>query len=220
MTSHTPPRTHSLGSSRGLKLSEWDTVTLAGPGLDYPQVAQDGSRNIADVTDTFGPLDTFKEHGGKMIPFVGGNDQFIFPRGVINYYRQMAQRYRLDRDDTGFAGVQRFYRLFRAPGVGHCGGPALVPGVSLGDVGPWPRNGADFNALVQWVENGIAPAHVIGQSAGPRRRRCRARSAPIRRPRIGPAMAISTTPLIGSAAAIWKHRRPSAPTSWCGSSTR
>jgi hypothetical protein len=51
--------------------SKWDTVTLTGPGLDYPQVAQDGSRNIADVTDTFGPLDEFKEHGGKMITFVG-----------------------------------------------------------------------------------------------------------------------------------------------------
>ncbi|HEV2547832.1 MAG TPA: tannase/feruloyl esterase family alpha/beta hydrolase [Stellaceae bacterium] len=95
------------------------------------------------------------------------NDQFIFPRGVINYYRQMAARYRLAHDATGFEGVQRFYRLFRAPGVGHCGGPAAVPGVSLGDVGPWPRNGADFNALVNWVEHGVAPTQVIGQSAGP-----------------------------------------------------
>jgi Tannase and feruloyl esterase len=149
--------------------SKWDTVTLAGPGLDYPQVAQDGSRNIADVTDTFGPLDTFKAHGGKMLTFVGGNDQFIYPRGVLNYYRLMAQRYREDDDDTGFAGVQSFYRLFHAPGVGHCGIPAgvLGPNASLGDIGPWPRNGVDFAALVDWVEKGIAPSHVIGQSAGP-----------------------------------------------------
>jgi len=149
--------------------SKWDTVTLAGPGLDYPQVAQDGSRNIADVTDTFGPLDTFKAHGGKMMTFVGGNDQFIYPRGVINYYRQMAMRYRLDDDETGFEGVHRFYRLFHAPGVGHCGIPAgaLGPNASLGDVGPWPQGGADFAALVNWVEKGIAPSEVIGKSAGP-----------------------------------------------------
>jgi hypothetical protein len=149
--------------------SKWDTVTLAGPGLDYPQVAQDGSRNIADVTDTFGPLDAFKEHGGKMITFVGGNDQFIYPRGVLNYYRLMAQRYRRDDDATGFAGVQRFYRLFHAPGVGHCGIPAgvLGPNASLGDVGPWPQNGADFKALVDWVEKGNAPSEVIGNSSGP-----------------------------------------------------
>jgi hypothetical protein len=78
----------------------------------------------------------------------------------------MAQRYRLAHDSTGFEGVQRFYRLFRAPGVGHCGGPAATP-ASLGDIGPWPRNGTDFSALVSWVENGIAPSKVIGQSAGP-----------------------------------------------------
>jgi hypothetical protein len=149
--------------------SKWDTVTLRGLGLDYPQVAQDGSRNIADVTDTFGPVDKFKAHGGKMMTFVGGNDQFIYPRGVLNYYRQMAARYRADDDETGFKGVQDFYRLFHAPGVGHCGIPAgaLGPNASLGDVGPWPQNGADFAALVNWVEKDIAPSQVIGHSAGP-----------------------------------------------------
>jgi hypothetical protein len=150
--------------------TKWQTVTLNGPGLSYPDVAQDGSRNIADVTDTFGDLDTFKSHGGKMMTFVGSNDQFIYPRGVLNYYRQMAQRYREEhRDGSGFEGVQDFYRLYRAPGVGHCGIPAgvLGPGTGLGDIGPWPRNGADFAALVAWVEHGVAPDQVIGQSAGP-----------------------------------------------------
>jgi len=41
---------------------DWHTVPLAG----YPQVAQDGSRNIADVTDTFGPLDGFRAHGATV----------------------------------------------------------------------------------------------------------------------------------------------------------
>jgi hypothetical protein len=161
----------------GTPPTKWQTVSLAGPGLDYSQVAQDGSRNIADVTDTFGPLDTFKEHGGKMITFVGGNDQFIYPRGVINYYREMAARYQTKVDETGFEGVQRFYRLFHAPGVGHCGiaAGALGPDASLGDVGPWPRDGVDFDALVDWVEKDIAPSQVIGQSAGPA-------AAPLSRP--------------------------------------
>ena len=140
--------------------SKWDTVTLA----DYPQVAQDGSRNIADVTDTFGPLDTFKKHGGKMLTFVGANDQFIYPRGVLNYYRLMASRYRVPHDQTGFDGVQSFYRLFHAPGVGHCGAPifALLPG----GLGPWPRNGEDFQALVNWVEHDVAPSQVPGGGFG------------------------------------------------------
>jgi len=130
----------------------WQTVSEEG----YPQVAQDGSRNIADVTDTFGPLDGFKRHGGKMLTFVGGNDQLIYPRGVINYYRQMASRYSHDgRPD--FRNLQRFYRLFRAPGTGHCGGEA----------GPTPVD--PFAALVNWVENGVAPDTLLaaGGSAAP-----------------------------------------------------
>ena len=50
---------------------DWHTVSID----KYPQVAQDGSRNIADVTDTFGDLDVFRRHGGKLLTFVGGNDQ-------------------------------------------------------------------------------------------------------------------------------------------------
>lgn len=125
---------------------DWRTVSQDG----YPQVAQDGSRNIADITDTTGDLDTFKRWGGKLLTFVGANDQLIMPRGVINYYRQMAFRYgRYNEPD--FERLQEFYRLFRAPGVGHCGGGA----------GPQPQN--LFEALVNWVENGQAPDQILSQ---------------------------------------------------------
>jgi hypothetical protein len=134
------------------------TINLDGTGglLSYAQVAQDGSRNIADVTDTFGNFDTFRAHGGKLLTFVGSNDQFIYPRGVINYYRQMAERYETRHGE--FDGVQKFYRLFHAPGVGHCGAP------SNGAFGPWPQGGADFAALVNWVEHGVAPTQVLGST--------------------------------------------------------
>src|SRR5207244_2672833 len=62
---------------------DWRTVSID----QYPQVAQDGSGNIADVTDTFGDLDVFRRHGGKLLTFVGGNDQLIMPRGVLKYDR-------------------------------------------------------------------------------------------------------------------------------------
>jgi hypothetical protein len=136
----------------------WETVSIDG----YAQVAQDGSRNIADVTDTFGDLDVFRRSGGKMITMVGANDQLIMSRGVIHYYRQMASRYDYRRDhgsgnsaikghgnDVDFTGVQQFYRLFRAPGVAHCGG---------GD-GPQPQG--LFDALVAWVEDGILPEQIL-----------------------------------------------------------
>lgn len=138
---------------------DWNTVTMAG----YGQVAHDGSNNIADVTDTFGPLDEFKQHGGKLITFVGANDQLIFPRGVIHYYREMAIRYSSD-GKPDFKNLQTFYRLFRAPGVGHCG---------LGSTGPVPVD--PFAALIGWVEHGVAPDSLLasGGSAAPKTGRTR-----------------------------------------------
>jgi hypothetical protein len=125
---------------------DWKTVTAD----EYAKIAQDGSRNIADVTDTFGNLDSFRRHGGKLLTFVGANDQLIHPRGVINYYRQMASRYSKD-DEPDFKRLQKFYRLFRGPGVAHCAGGA----------GAQPQN--LFGALVNWVENGVAPDSILAQ---------------------------------------------------------
>jgi hypothetical protein len=126
---------------------DWKTVTAD----EYAQIAQDGSRNIADVTDTFGNLDSFRRQGGKLLTFVGANDQLIFPRGVIHYYRQMAARYG-KRAKPDFEELQDFYRLFRAPGVAHC----------AGGVGPQPQN--LFGALVNWVENDVAPDQILAQT--------------------------------------------------------
>jgi hypothetical protein len=145
---------------------DWHTVTMFGAGgtKSYADVAQDGTTttftpgvSLSDETDTFGDLDAFRRNGGKLLTFVGANDQLIQPRGVLNYYRQMAARY--DRglgDDIGlkkidFRNVQRFYRLFRGPGVSHC----------AGGVGPQPQN--LFNTLVNWVENGVAPDQILAQ---------------------------------------------------------
>jgi feruloyl esterase len=83
------------------------------------------------------------------------------PRGVIHYYRQMAARYGRSGGEPDFERLQEFFRLFRAPGVAHCGGGA----------GPQPQN--LFPALVNWVENGQAPDQILGQitSGGVTRRR-------------------------------------------------
>ena len=100
-----------------------------------------------------------------MITFVGANDGLIMPRGVINYYRVMAARYaegsansaKADPSDR-FRGVQKFFRLFHVPGVSHCGLGIL----NHSSLGPWPQGGADFNAVINWVEKGVAPDQVIG----------------------------------------------------------
>jgi hypothetical protein len=131
---------------------DWQSVSADA----YADVAQQGSRNLGRVTDTDKPLDAFRAHGGKLLTFVGDNDQLIFPRGVIGYYREMAARYSHAREPD-FSSTQQFYRLFLAPGVGHCGGGA----------GPAPVD--PFDALVKWVEQGVAPATLLasGGSAAP-----------------------------------------------------
>lgn len=63
----------------------------------------------------------------------------------------MASRYG-KRGEPDFERLQRFYRLFRAPGVAHCAGGA----------GPQPQN--LFDALVNWVENGVAPEQIQAQN--------------------------------------------------------
>jgi feruloyl esterase len=83
-------------------------------------------------------LAAFRRSGGKLLSWHGQSDQLIFPQGTVDY------RKRVDRTVGG--KVDDFYRLFLAPGVGHCGGGA----------GPVPTD--PLGALVKWVENGKAPA--------------------------------------------------------------
>jgi hypothetical protein len=141
------------------------TVSAPGTVTTYAAVAQAGSNNVADLTDTFDNLDAFKASGAKMITVVGANDGLIMPRGVINYYRVMAARYAEGSDNSAkadpsdrFRGVQKFYRLFHAPGVSHCGLGIL----NHQSLGPWPQSGVDFNAVINWVEKGVEPSQVIG----------------------------------------------------------
>lgn len=81
-------------------------------------------------------LSRFKKAGGKLVTWHGLADQLIFPGGTIYYYDQVKH---LDPD------VHDFYRLFFAPGVDHCQGGS----------GPFPND--PLAAVVEWVENGVAP---------------------------------------------------------------
>jgi Tannase and feruloyl esterase len=73
----------------------------------------------------------------------GWNDQLIFPQGSIDYYeRVLAFTHNVQPD-------QDFARLFMAPGVFHCGG------------GTGPSSFDMFGALVNWVENGVAPDRIV-----------------------------------------------------------
>jgi hypothetical protein len=85
-------------------------------------------------------LSGFRDAGGKLLTWQGQYDQLIPTQNIVDY------RNRVDAVMGGNAKVDDFYRLFLLPGVQHCGGgPGLQP------VDP-------LSALVNWVEEGKAPA--------------------------------------------------------------
>ena len=77
---------------------------------------------------------------GQVLMRVVQADQIIPYGGTRNYYNAVTE---VDPD------VQSFYRLFEAPGLSHCaGGPGGYPAET-------------FQALVKWVEEGVAPDSLL-----------------------------------------------------------
>jgi feruloyl esterase len=68
---------------------------------------------------------------------------------MVNWYTEMSHETG-GKGQTGFEETQSFARLFMMPGVNHCGGG---PGTSTID---------PFSPVVDWVENGNAPASLLG----------------------------------------------------------
>lgn len=125
---------------------DWKTVTEAGFVGDF----RESQRKFNEVIGTDDPdLHGVRRHGGKVLIWHGESDQLIFPRGTLNYYLRVL------RANGGIKHVGDFARLFMAPGVGHCAGGA----------GPNPVG--TFDAVVNWVENGVAPDTLLASRTLP-----------------------------------------------------
>lgn len=85
----------------------------------------------------------FKKRGGKLLSYTGWMDPVVPPQDTVAYYEGVT------RAMGGLAATQSFYRLFMAPGMGHCAG------------GPGPNQFDAMTALEQWVEKGVAPATLL-----------------------------------------------------------
>jgi hypothetical protein len=95
-------------------------------------------------------LTAFRNLGGKVVTWQGFADQLIMSEDSIDYYDSVTNFM-----GGGYAQTQQFFRHFMAPGVGHCGGGS----------GPQPQN--QFQAVVNWVENGQAPATLLATKTLP-----------------------------------------------------
>jgi feruloyl esterase len=84
---------------------------------------------------------------GKLILWHGWNDAGAPPVPTLDYYDEVVA--------ATFAGdiakAREHARLFMFPGMGHCAG------------GPGPNEWDPLAPLVEWVENGTAPDHVVAR---------------------------------------------------------
>jgi hypothetical protein len=137
------------------------------PGFDWHHVTEtsfvkdffDSEAKFHEVIGTDSvDLGAFIAHRAKDITYHGTADQLIFSRGTVNYFQRLHQRY-------GAADVDKFARLFMAPGVGHCalgaGANAFGNNDFFGLPVPADPQHDIFQALINWVEFGVAPDQVI-----------------------------------------------------------
>jgi len=110
-----------------------------------------------DVIGTDDDLKAFRKAGGKMITYHGLSDTLIPPRGTYHYYNSVLQ--------GNYKETQKFYRFFPYPGNGHCGGVGAPASASVG--APQINGEALFTALVNWVENGVAPDYIVASQTTP-----------------------------------------------------
>ncbi|GAP92995.1 putative feruloyl esterase B [Rosellinia necatrix] len=138
---------------------------LQDPSLDVSDIKEDELADLFHLSvsgfnnlwGTDNPdLSAFNAHGGKILTWHGWADDLIAPQGTLDYWQRVVD----------LAGSEEktdeFYRVFMAPGLGHCGN------------GPGPQIPVDsLVPLVEWVERGNAPETILFSGNGQSRYICK-----------------------------------------------
>lgn len=138
---------------------------MNSPGLDVSDIKHDElvgifHRSVSEFGSLWGTdnpdLSAFRERGGKILTWHGWADELVPPEGTLDYWQRVADL------AGGEKEMDEFYRVFMAPGLGHCGG-GPGPSIPLDSVAP----------LVEWVENGKAPETILFSGNGQSRNICK-----------------------------------------------
>ncbi|PVI01103.1 tannase and feruloyl esterase [Periconia macrospinosa] len=137
--------------------STWDPATF-----DLSAAVLANKINPSGIRTFPTSLARFKEKGGKLIMYHGGQDHQITSFQGVRFYEHLAQGMNADS-----GALDEFYRFFRISGMFHCNsGPGAW---AFGQGGGAPSAGVEFEregnvlrAIVDWVENGVAPDTITG----------------------------------------------------------
>lgn len=134
--------------------ADWDYRAF-----DFDKDLAVAESKIGTLADAINPdLSAAKRRGVKIIQYHGWNDQTLQPAYSPEFYERVTAA--MDGPDK----TRDFYRLFMVPGMAHCySGPGANSFGGVGQQIPPVRD--PFHdiqtALEKWVDQGIAPDHLI-----------------------------------------------------------
>ncbi len=135
-------------SARATGLDQFRFIVFRDPAWTIARFRfeSDLARAEEDDANTINALNPdvgrFIARGGRLIQYHGWSDPQIAPGASPQYYDRVV-------DLLGDSTVRQSYRLFMAPGMGHCGG------------GEGPNTFDMLGALEQWVEQKKAPDWIV-----------------------------------------------------------
>lgn len=120
---------------------DWTTLTMN----NFHAFMDISLRDFAEIDTSDPDLSGLRDSGGKLVFSHALDDEIVPAAGSLHYYRRVLEKM------GGIEATASFARLFMAPGEGHSHVTAAGPGLTL-------ANG--MIALINWVEQGIAPDSI------------------------------------------------------------
>lgn len=148
-----------LYADHWFKYAVYNDANLDTSNLSPEQMAHAHDKDPGSIETWSGDLSKFASRGSKILHYHGGEDYLITSLNSNRYYDHVARTM-----GKPSAELDEFYRFFRISGMGHCtGGPgATFIGQRAKSVASLDPSENVLMAMVQWVEQGVAPESIVG----------------------------------------------------------